>query len=448
MNQQATQPRILNRATLGAMVRFVLLVFILQPSSFILAQDRFPPPEFRSGYNIPKDQFPLPPEAWWNGLDVGLLAATLALASWLVFYRRSRRGVFLLSLFALAWFGFVRKGCVCPIGAIQNVAEATFSGAALPWTVAAFFALPLIIVFVFGRVFCSAVCPLGALQDLFTWKTLRIPRPVEVSLSLLAYLYLGLAVMFAALGGPYIICQYDPFVPLFRLNGPAYMLFIGGVLLALGLFVGRPYCRFLCPYGVLLRLASRFSRKRVTITPDQCINCHLCQQSCPYGAIRKPTQAARPVALLEGKRTLVVMLLAAPLIVAALAVAGYASSNALSQLHLQVQLAEEVAADQRGQVAIPSAQLSFFKSQGQSPNALYAHVVIIQRQFRIGAMIVGIWMGLVISGKLIAHSIRRIRTDYTADTGACLACARCYTSCPVELKRRGVIQELPTVLPT
>ena len=62
--------------------------------------------------------------------------------------------------------------------------------------------------------------------------------------------------------GAVLICQYDPFVPLFRLNGPGYMLFLGGVLLATGLLIGRPYCRFLCPYGVLLRLLSPFSGRR------------------------------------------------------------------------------------------------------------------------------------------------------------------------------------------
>ena len=43
----------------------------------------------------------------------------------------------------------------------------------------------------------------------------------------------------------------------FRLNGPSHMFFLGGLLLALGVVVGRPYCRFLCPYGVILRLLSR-----------------------------------------------------------------------------------------------------------------------------------------------------------------------------------------------
>ena len=34
----------------------------------------------------------------------------------------ARNGVSWLSVGALAYFGFYREGCVCPIGAIQNVA--------------------------------------------------------------------------------------------------------------------------------------------------------------------------------------------------------------------------------------------------------------------------------------------------------------------------------------
>jgi NosR/NirI family transcriptional regulator, nitrous oxide reductase regulator len=443
MSNQTDMPR---RPTRGLSLASVFASgLVLLHSASSVAEDRFPPPEFRTGYQIPQDQFPMPAAGWWNWLDTGLLVLCLSLAAWFVFYRRSRRDVFALTVFAVAWFGFVRKGCVCPIGSIQNVTEAIATGGTLPWVVGAFFALPLIFVFLFGRVFCSGVCPLGAIQDLFAWKSVHVPRPVEVGLGLLAYLYLGLAVMYAALGGPYIICQYDPFVPLFRLNGPSYMLFSGGVLLLLGMFVGRPYCRFLCPYGVILRLLSRFSRKQVTITPAECINCRLCEKSCPFGAIRLPSVQSRPTPALAGKRALVTVLLLSPLIVAGLAGVGYASGNALSRLHRDVQLAEEVARDEAAPTQAPSDSLRIFKQSAQAPADLYDAIHGLQQRFRVGASLVGLWMGVVVSGKLIAHSVRRRRSDYTTDPGTCIGCARCFSSCPVELKRRGVISELPVV---
>ena len=401
-------------------------------------EERFPPPEFRTGYTIPTDVFPSPASGMWNFLDTGLLLLALSLAAWLVFYRRSRRGVFLLTCCAVAYFGFVRKGCVCPIGSIQNVSEAAFTGAALPWVVGAFFALPLIFVLLFGRVFCSCVCPLGAIQDLFTWKTVHVPRWLEVSLGLFAYFYLGLAVLYAACGGAYIICQYDPFVPMFRLSGPSYMFLIGGLLLAVGVVVGRPYCRFICPYGVILRLLSPFSRKQVSITPAECIDCRLCEKSCPYNAIRLPTLHAKAQSPRAGKGTLLAIVVLSPVLIALLALLGYRSGDTLSLLHRDVQLAREVAADQASRAETPTDTLKVFRASGQTPDELYAGVDGLRLRFRHGAALLGVWMGLVVSGKLISHTIRRRRGDYSADPGTCVACARCFSSCPVELKRRGV----------
>jgi polyferredoxin len=426
---------------LKRMVAFATLAF----ATVAFAEERFPPPEFRAGHIIPTDTLTVGPGSWWNYLDSGLLLVALGLAAWLAFYRRSRRGMFLLGVGAVAWFGFVRKGCICPIGSIQNVTEAIFTGAGLPWVVGVFFALPLLFAIFFGRVFCSGVCPLGGLQDLFVWKPVQLPRWLEAALGLLAYLYLGLAVMSAACGGPYIICQYDPFVPLFRLNGPSYMLFIGGVLLVLGLFVGRPYCRFLCPYGVVLRLISPFPGRRVTITPAECIDCRLCEKSCPFGAIRLPTHHAKPVSALYGKKTLVALLLAAPVVIAGLAMGGLFCGDGFSRLHRDVDLARQVAANQREPVAKPSDELKQFLASGDSSDELFAQARGVQHRFRLASAGVGAWMGLVICWKLIAYTIRRSRKDYTADPGTCLACARCFDSCPVELKRKGIILELPIV---
>jgi polyferredoxin len=63
------------------------------------------------------------------------------------------------------------------------------------------------------------------------------------------------------------------------------MLAIGAGFIVAGMFYGRPYCRWLCPYGALLSLASRVAWKNVRITPDKELDCGLCGEACPYGAI-------------------------------------------------------------------------------------------------------------------------------------------------------------------
>ena len=131
--------------------------------------------------------------------------------------RRSRRGLFLLGIVSLAWLGFWRKGCICPIGAIQNVTLALFDPTTpCPGRRPALFALPLLFTLFFGRTFCAAVCPLGAVQELVAVRPVNVPAWLDQALGLLAYVYLGAGVTFAATGTAFVICRYDPFVGFFR----------------------------------------------------------------------------------------------------------------------------------------------------------------------------------------------------------------------------------------
>ena len=87
-------------------------------------QDRVPRPDFSSGYQEPTLTTPPARAEWLQYLDVLVLAAALGLAGWLGIGVRSRAGLFLLSAASIGYFGFFRKGCICPIGSIQNVALA------------------------------------------------------------------------------------------------------------------------------------------------------------------------------------------------------------------------------------------------------------------------------------------------------------------------------------
>ncbi|MCA9217787.1 MAG: 4Fe-4S binding protein [Planctomycetales bacterium] len=160
----------------------------------------------------------------------------------------------------------------------------------MPLVVLAFFLLPLAAALLAGRVFCGGVCPLGAVQDIVLLRPVEVPRRVDQFLGLFKYAYLIAAIGFAmqpAESRDFIICRFDPFVGMFRLNGPAWLLATGGGLLLLGTVVGRPYCRYLCPYGGLLAIVSRFAIWPVSITPDDELDCGLCVDSCPFGAIRE-----------------------------------------------------------------------------------------------------------------------------------------------------------------
>ena len=275
----------MRRTDLGS---WLLALMLFGACGVVSGIERFPPPNFESDYTPPTLSKYAPPSraAWLAGLDIVVLLAALVAATWIIHRLRSRKAMCALSIFSLAYFGFFRGGCVCPIGAIQNVslalADPRFS---LSFGVAVFFTLPLVFALLFGRVFCGAVCPLGAIQDLVLFRPVRIPGWLCRGLNVLPYFYLGLAVFMAATGSAFIICLYDPFVGFFRLAGPARMLLLGLGFLILGAFVGRPYCRFVCPYGALLGVLSRVAGHQVSTTPDECVVCGLCAEACPFDAI-------------------------------------------------------------------------------------------------------------------------------------------------------------------
>lgn len=419
---------------IGVILAF-LLTIITTPA---FAEDRYPRPEFESSYTAPVYQHALSRGTLMEYADTAVLIITLLLASYFSLRRRSRRGLFFVMVFSLAYFGFYRHGCICPVGSIQNVATAFFdAGYAIPVTVVLFFLLPIITTLLFGRSFCASVCPLGAAQDIVALRPLDLPRPLTKALSLIPYLYLVTAVVFAATGASYLICRFDPFVSFFRLSGDVWRLTLGGLFLLLAVFVARPYCRFLCPYGAILNLVSRVSFFRVTITPTDCIKCRRCENACPFDAIETP------VAVEEKKpdlRTRIIRVAVVPVSMAVFALGASGLSAFTAGMHPKVALARQIEREETR-----SAKMTYesrtYRSLGTSLDDLAAEAKQIEGRFAVLMPFAGALFGLAVAVLLLSLAVLRPRADYEPNRGGCVSCGRCFAYCPRYYKPKAEVKE-------
>jgi len=408
-----------------------ILLFSAIQSFAADAKQRFPKPEFDTGYQQPHTTAPSARFLFLEYLDVFVLLVVLSVVTWFVLKKRSRKGVFWTSIFSLLYFGFYREGCVCSVGSVQNVVlglvDPTY---AIPLTALLFFLLPLVFSLLFGRTFCAGACPLGAIQDIVAIRPIELPKWIQKVLGLIPYLYLGLAVLYVATKSEFIICRYDPFVGFFRFEAPFHMLMLGILFLIVGVFVARPYCRFFCPYGVLLGWMSKFSSHHMSITPAACIQCKLCSNSCPFGAIDEPVvETGKRRSNVKRLMTYFVIL---PLWVGIGGFAGSMMHVPLSGFNKTVYLAELIVEHPEVKNDPKNIDVRTFMSSGKSTEQLIVEADAIRHQFYIGGWLLGGFMGLVIGTSLINLSTFRKREDWEPNKTNCLSCARCMDYCPVK----------------
>jgi NosR/NirI family nitrous oxide reductase transcriptional regulator len=419
----------------------LISLFLLLTGNLIQAQKRFPKPEFETGYVQPSPTTPEPRTVAMEYFDVLILFAVLSLATWLAIRKRSRKGLLWLSLFSLIYFGFYRDGCICSIGAIQNVALSIFDPTyAISLAALLFFLLPLLFALFFGRTFCAAACPLGAIQDLLVISPVSIPSWIRKTLGFIPVVYLGLAVLLAATGSDFIICRYDPFVGIFRMDGPFLMIFLGITFLFLGMFYARPYCRVFCPYGVLLGWMSRFSRWHLSITPSECIKCKLCKDSCPFDAIDVPVDSSyrTPEVSRRNLRRFILYVGLIPVLTVLGGWIGNRSHVYLSRVHPDVYLAELMVSNPELREDVENLDIQAFLESGKTFEQLVDQASVLRNKFKRGGTALGGFIGLALGITLMNQVVFRRREDYEPNRGDCFSCGRCMDYCPVEKKSKVI----------
>ena len=84
-----------------------------------------------------------------------------------------------------------------------------------------------------------------------------------------------------------IVVDRFRFGTVFYLSSSPLLWSIAGGFLVASAVVPRFYCRYACPLGAALGVASFFSIFRIRRV-EQCAPCKVCEHACPTGAIRGP----------------------------------------------------------------------------------------------------------------------------------------------------------------
>ena len=155
----------------------------------------------------------------------------------------------------------------------------------------------LAIAFLFRKAFCSWLCPVGTLSE-FLWRAGRLllrrnfslPRRLDIPLRSLKYLLLAFFVwavgnMSAEAVEGFMHSPYGAIADVRMLN---FFRYVGGTAAAILAFlilasalVQNFWCRYLCPYGALLGIASLLSPLRIRRSADACVDCAQCAKVCP-----------------------------------------------------------------------------------------------------------------------------------------------------------------------
>lgn len=210
------------------------------------------------------------------------------LAGIFVRYKATRQLRSLFLILSIIVFGFYRGGCPCSIQSFQN-GILSLTGNFIRWPSVMLFAGLLIITYLFGRVYCGWICHLGALQEMiFKTSAFKLFQSARSQNIMRAIRIFGLIILLSQLIITHtnLYRQIDPFAVIYNFYSD---YFIGWVLV--GLIIGtsfvlyRPFCKTICPVGLILGWVSKIPGASVLGVKQNCISCIKCTKECNIRAI-------------------------------------------------------------------------------------------------------------------------------------------------------------------
>ncbi len=106
-----------------------------------------------------------------------------------------------------------------------------------------------------------------------------MPRKLDKALKYFKYIFaFKILVM--------VVSTRYPFSYLFSFNFTLYGIISIAIVSGSSLIISRPFCRYICPYGAVLTIFSKFSIYKIK-AKEGCKNCTHCDRECETDAITK-----------------------------------------------------------------------------------------------------------------------------------------------------------------
>ena len=222
---------------------------------------------------------------------IGLCIAFLLLCVIGLFYKTKTIQHYrpLILLISLVWFGFIAAGCNCILFYFQGFILFLMGNTAF-WLSFVVILSIITLSVVFGAIWCSWICWLGALQEFIyqknKWRLFKSKKTQKILIFIQIFAFVALVLWIIVLQRP-VLCSYDPFISIFRLKFFNRIGYISVPLLLISsLFIYRPFCRTLCPIGLLMYLVKYLPFAK-QLKLNNCTGCKKCHSYCKLDAIEE-----------------------------------------------------------------------------------------------------------------------------------------------------------------
>jgi polyferredoxin len=199
---------------------------------------------------------------------------------------RQLRSLFLVA--SIIILGFYRGGCPCSIQSLQHNIL-LISGNLIKWPSILLFAGLVIITYFFGRIYCGWICQLGALQEfIFKTSTFKLFQSEGSQKAMRGIRIVALAILISQLLITHtnLYKQIDPFATIYNFySGHSIGWVLVAIIIACSFLLYRPFCKTVCPIGLILGWISKIPGASVLTVKQNCNPCLLCSKSCSINAI-------------------------------------------------------------------------------------------------------------------------------------------------------------------